>query len=63
MLRSVLWLVEGDAREAVGALESVKRKGDSIMHYLRKGMNFRELGKYIAYLSTYQHFTIKLFLD
>lgn len=62
MLGSVLWLAEGDARESVGALESVKRKGDNIMHYLKKGMDFRELGKYIAYLSTYQNLTIKLLL-
>lgn len=40
----------------------VTRKGDNIMHYLEKGLNFRGLGNYMVYLSTYQNYTIRLFL-
>lgn len=62
VMRSVLWLAEESAREAVGALESTKGKASHVMHFLKEVMNFKELGKYMAYLSVYQKFTIKLLL-
>lgn len=61
-MRSVLWLAEESAREAVGAQESTKGKASNVMHFLKEVMDFKELGKDMAYLSIYQNFTIKLLL-